>query len=67
MGGIRLICLFDERRGLRELESMRILQDAIEGALHDLPERALAALIEKKLAAQGVTLSQRQRKRLTRN
>jgi hypothetical protein len=34
--------------------------------LHDLPEHALAALIEKKLAAQGVTLSERQRKRLTR-
>ncbi len=45
---------------------MRILQDAIEGALHDLPERALAALIEKKLAAQGVTLSARKRKLLTR-
>jgi hypothetical protein len=56
----------DERRRLRDLEPMRILQDAIEGALYDLPEQALAALIEKKLAAQGVTLSARHRKLLTR-
>lgn len=46
---------------------MRILQDAFEGALQDFPEQALTALIEKKLAAQGVKLSERQRKLLTRN
>ena len=45
---------------------MRILQDAIEEFLQDLPEQALAALIEKKLTAQGVKLSARQRKLLTR-
>jgi len=45
---------------------MRILQDAIEEFLQDLPEQALAALIEKKLTAQGVKLSPRQRKLLTR-
>lgn len=53
---INAACI-DERRHLRDLEPMRILPDAIEGALHDLPEQALAALIGKKLAAQGVTLS----------
>lgn len=46
---------------------MRILQDAIEGVLQSLPEQALTALIEKKLAAQGVTLSKRQRELLTRH
>jgi len=56
----------DERHRLRELERMRILQDAIEKFLQDLPEQALAALIEKKLTAQGVKLSARQRKLLTR-
>jgi FixJ family two-component response regulator len=67
MGGIRLnVGCIDERRRPRELEHMRTLQDAIERALQDLPEHALAALIEKKLTAQGVTLSERQRKRLTR-
>ncbi len=66
-GGIRLnSASIDERRRLRDLEPMRILQDAIEEALHGLPQQALAALIEKKLAAQGVTLSARQRKLLTR-
>ena len=44
---------------------MRILQDAIEGALRDLPEQALAALIEKKLAAQGVKLSAETAGRMT--
>jgi hypothetical protein len=56
----------DERRRLSELEPMRILQDAIDEFLQDLPEQALAALIEKKLTAQGVKLSARQRKLLTR-
>jgi Family of unknown function (DUF5677) len=46
---------------------MRILQDAIDGVLQDLPELALSALIEKKLAEQGVRLSARQRKLLTRS
>jgi hypothetical protein len=46
---------------------MRILQDAIDGVLQDLPEQALSALIEKKLAEQGVRLSARQRKLLTRS
>ena len=45
---------------------MRILLDAIEGALQDLPEQALTILIEKKFAAQGVKLSARQRELLTR-
>src|ERR1039457_6403912 len=46
---------------------MRILQDAIDGVLRDVPELALSALIEKKLAEQGVRLSARQRKLLTRS
>jgi hypothetical protein len=46
---------------------MRILQDAIEGALQDLPEQALSALTERKLAEQGVKLSARQRKLLTKS
>lgn len=45
---------------------MRTLQDAIEGVLQGLPEQALTVLIEKKLAAQGVKLSTRQRKLLTK-
>ncbi len=45
---------------------MRILQDAVEEFLQDLPEQALAALIAKKLTAQGVELSARQRRLLTR-
>jgi len=45
---------------------MRTLQDAIEGVVQGLPEQALAVLIEKKLAAQGVKLSTRQRKLLTK-
>jgi Family of unknown function (DUF5677) len=47
---------------------MKILHDAIEGALlKELPEQALTILIEKKLADQGVRLSARQRKLLTRH
>jgi Family of unknown function (DUF5677) len=45
---------------------MRILQDAIEKALQGLPEQGLSALIEKKLAAQGVKLSTRERELLTK-
>ena len=46
---------------------MRTLQDAIEAVLQGLPEQALTVLIEKKLADQGVKLSARQRKLLTRH
>jgi hypothetical protein len=46
---------------------MRILQDAIEGVLQNLPKQALTVLIEKKLAAHGVKLSTRQRELLTRH
>jgi len=45
---------------------MRILQEAIEGVLQGLPKRTLASLIEKKLAAQGVKLSTRQRELLAK-
>lgn len=45
---------------------MRILQDSIDEALRGLPEQVLSALITHKLAAQGVKLSTRDRKRLTR-
>jgi hypothetical protein len=45
---------------------MRILQDAIEAVLQGLPEQALTVLIEKKLAAQGVELSTRQRELLAK-
>ena len=45
---------------------MRILQDAIEGVLQGLPKQTLASLIEKKLAAQGVKLSTRQRELLAK-
>ena len=41
---------------------MHILQDAIDQCLNDLPNRAFTALIEKKLAEQGIRLSLRQRK-----
>jgi len=46
---------------------MKILQDAIEGALQDLPELALATLIKNKLAEQGVKLPARQHKLLIRH
>ncbi len=45
---------------------MKILHDAIEAVLKGLPEQALTVLIEKKLAAQGVKLSTRQRQLLTK-
>src|SRR5664279_2734188 len=61
-----LLCI-DAGRQWRSLkEFMRIFQDAIEGVLQGLPEQALTILIEKKLAAQGVKLSIRQRKLLTK-
>ena len=43
---------------------MRTLQDAIERVLQGLPEQALSAMIAKKLVAQGVNLSSRERERL---
>jgi hypothetical protein len=45
---------------------MRILQDSIEQVLQGLPEQVLSELITHKLATQGVKLSTRERKRLTR-
>ena len=45
---------------------MRTLQDSIEAVVQGLPEQTLAVLIEKKLAAQGVKLSKRQREVLTK-
>ena len=45
--------------------NMHILQDAIEQTLHGLPAQAATALIGKKLAAQGVNLSQRELDHLT--
>jgi hypothetical protein len=44
---------------------MRILQDALEKALHGLPEQVFSELIAQKLSAQGVKLSTRERKLLT--
>jgi hypothetical protein len=43
---------------------MRILQHAMEQALHGLPQHVLSELITQKLAAQGVKLSARERKLL---
>ena len=40
---------------------MKMLHDAIEQALRGLPDQVLSSVIEKKLAAQGVKLLNRQR------
>ncbi len=45
---------------------MRILQDALNEALQGLPEEVLSACITRILAAQGVRLSARERKLLTK-
>ena len=46
---------------------MRILQEAIEQALHGAPQQIVARLIMQKLAAQGIHLSERERARLARH
>ena len=43
---------------------MGILQKTLEEALQDIPDKFLAAVVEKKLAAQGIKLSSRERKLL---
>jgi translation initiation factor 2 beta subunit (eIF-2beta)/eIF-5 len=43
---------------------MGILQKTLEGALQDLPKKFVVASVEKKLAAQGIKLSSRERELL---
>jgi len=44
---------------------MKILQDAIDETMRGLPDQVLTGFIERKLVAQGVTLSRRERELLT--
>ena len=43
---------------------MKILQEALESALEGIPHELLTQLVAKKLAAQGIKLSKRERERL---
>jgi len=45
---------------------MNILQSSLESALHQIPQKFLTQLVAKKLEGQGITLSKKEREKISR-